>query len=64
LKWDSAVLYLNHHWPDTSKLSNLLDDMVTVRGGNAIFDVNLQSFIDDRANQGYYEDASLTPEQV
>jgi len=45
------------------KLSNLLDDMVTVRGGNVIFDVELESFIDDEADQGYYEDASLTPEQ-
>ena len=45
------------------KLSKLLDDMVAVRGGNFIFDVELKSFMDDEADQGYYEDASLTPEQ-
>lgn len=45
------------------KLSNLLEDMVEQRGGNVIFDVELKSFIDDEADQGYYEDASLTPEQ-
>lgn len=45
------------------KLSRLLDDMVEVRGGNVIIDVELKSFIDDEADQGYYEDASLTPEQ-
>lgn len=45
------------------KLSKLLDDMVEQRGGNVIFDVELKSFIDDEADQGYYEDASLTPEQ-
>jgi hypothetical protein len=37
--------------------------MVAVRGGNVIFDVQLQSAMDDEADQGYYEDASLTPEQ-
>jgi hypothetical protein len=45
------------------KLGSLLDDMVAVRGGNVIFDVQLQSAMDDEADQGYYEDASLTPEQ-
>jgi hypothetical protein len=45
------------------KLGSLLDDMVAVRGGNVIFDVQLQSAMDDEADQGYYEDASLTPEE-
>jgi hypothetical protein len=45
------------------KLSSLLDKMVEQRGGNVIFDVELRSFMDDEASQGYYEDASLTPEQ-
>lgn len=45
------------------KLSKLLDDMVAARGGNVIFDVELRSAIDCEADQGYYEDASLTPEQ-
>jgi hypothetical protein len=44
-------------------LGKLLDDMVAVRGGNVIFDVELRSAMDDEADQGYYEDASLTPEQ-
>lgn len=45
------------------KLGRLLDDMVAVRGGNVVFDVELRSVLDDEADQGYYDDASLTPEQ-
>lgn len=44
------------------KLNKLLNEMVEVRGGNVVFDVELRSVIDDEADQGYYEDASLTPE--
>lgn len=46
-----------------AKLSSLLDEMVAVRGGNIIMDVELRSVISDEADQGYYEDGSLTPEQ-
>lgn len=48
---------------DRYKLSGLLDKMVEVRAGNLIYDVELVSVIDDEADQGYYEDSSLTPEQ-
>lgn len=45
------------------RLNKLLDSMVEVRGGNVIFDVELKSVVVDEADQGYYEDDSLTPEQ-
>jgi hypothetical protein len=49
---------------DRWKLSNLLDDMVAQRGGNVVIDVTLRSAIDDEADQGYYQDESLSPEQL
>ena len=48
---------------DRYKLSGLLDKMIEVRAGNLIYDVELVSVIDDEADQGYYDDSSLTPEQ-
>ncbi len=45
------------------KLNKLLDEMIEVRGGNVVFDVELRSVVEDEADQGYYEDQSLTPEQ-
>lgn len=48
---------------DRRKLNSLLTKMVEVRSGNLIYDVELLSVIDDEADQGYYEDLSLTPEQ-
>mmetsp|Transcript_12572 Transcript_12572/g.18606 ORF Transcript_12572/g.18606 Transcript_12572/m.18606 type:complete len:192 (+) Transcript_12572:389-964(+) len=45
------------------KLNQLLNQMVEVKGGNLVFDVELRSAFDDEADQGYYEDRSLTPEQ-
>jgi hypothetical protein len=45
------------------RLNKLLDEMVEVRGGNVVFDVELRSIVEDEADQGYYEDDSLTPEQ-
>ena len=44
------------------KLNNLLDKMVEVKGGNLIFDVEMKSIIEDEADQGYYDDDSLSPE--
>ena len=45
------------------KLNRLLDQMVEVRGGNVVMDVELKNIMNDEADQGYYEDDSLTPEQ-
>lgn len=45
------------------QLNNLLDQMVEQRGGNVVLDVELRLAMDDEADQGYYDDASLTPEQ-
>eukprot|EP00586_Coscinodiscus_wailesii_P019258 CAMPEP_0172497380 /NCGR_PEP_ID=MMETSP1066-20121228/99133_1 /TAXON_ID=671091 /ORGANISM="Coscinodiscus wailesii, Strain CCMP2513" /LENGTH=296 /DNA_ID=CAMNT_0013270117 /DNA_START=173 /DNA_END=1063 /DNA_ORIENTATION=+ len=44
------------------KLNKLLEDMVAKRGGSLIFEVELLSVIDDEADQGYYEDTSMSPE--
>lgn len=49
---------------DRWKLSNLLDDMVAQRGGSVIMDVTLRSVIDDEADQGYYQDDNLSPEEM
>jgi len=48
---------------DRYRLNNLLDDMVRLQGGNLVFEVTLLSAINDEADQGYYNDASLTPEE-
>lgn len=45
-----------------SQLNSLLDEMVKVRGGSLIFEVELLMVRDDEADQGYYEDDSMTPE--
>lgn len=44
------------------KLNHLLDKMVEVKGGNLIFDVEMRSIMEDEADQGYYDDDSLSPE--
>ncbi|KAL7443812.1 hypothetical protein ACHAXM_009173 [Skeletonema potamos] len=44
------------------KLNHLIDKMVEVKGGNLIFDVEMRSIIEDEADQGYYDDDSLSPE--
>lgn len=49
---------------DRRKLSRLLDEMVAQRGGNLVYDVRLEKVIDDEADQGYYDDAELSPEQM
>jgi FKBP-type peptidyl-prolyl cis-trans isomerase len=48
---------------DRMRLNQLLADMVEQRGGNLIYDVQLLKVIDDEADQGYYDDLSLTEEQ-
>eukprot|EP00578_Thalassiosira_sp_NH16_P026700 CAMPEP_0181091632 /NCGR_PEP_ID=MMETSP1071-20121207/8499_1 /TAXON_ID=35127 /ORGANISM="Thalassiosira sp., Strain NH16" /LENGTH=316 /DNA_ID=CAMNT_0023173779 /DNA_START=20 /DNA_END=970 /DNA_ORIENTATION=+ len=44
------------------KLNRLLDRMVELKGGNLIFDVEMRNIMEDEADQGYYDDQSLTPE--
>lgn len=44
------------------KLNRLLEDMIAARGGNIIMDVELKNIITDEADQGYYDDESLSPE--
>jgi FKBP-type peptidyl-prolyl cis-trans isomerase len=44
------------------KLNQLLDQMVELKGGNVVFDVEMRSIIEDEADQGYYDDDSLSPE--
>lgn len=47
---------------DRNKLNNLLTSMIEQSGGTVIFEVTLLSAIDDEADQGYYSDDSLSPE--
>jgi len=47
---------------DRFKLNSLLDNMVELRAGQLVFDVELRSAIEDEADQGYYSDRSLSPE--
>jgi hypothetical protein len=49
---------------DRRKLSGLLDKMVEQQGGNLVYDVRLEKVIDDEADQGYYDDAELSPEAM
>jgi hypothetical protein len=44
------------------KLNRLLEDMIEAKGGNVVIDVELKNIISDEADQGYYEDESLSPE--
>jgi hypothetical protein len=46
------------------KLNGLLADMVTQQGGNLVYDVRLERVIDDEADQGYYEDEELSPQEL
>jgi hypothetical protein len=45
-------------------LNGLLEDMITQRGGNLVYDVRLERVIDDEADQGYYEDGELSAEEL
>jgi len=49
---------------DTFKLNRMIDQMVTQRSGNLIFDVRLKDFFDDEADQGYYEDENPTQAEI
>lgn len=44
-------------------LNKLLNQMVEQRGGNLIYDVQLERFFDDEADQGYYQDDEISPEE-
>jgi FKBP-type peptidyl-prolyl cis-trans isomerase len=44
------------------KLNSLLDQMISIGAGTIIFEVKLLSVINDEADQGYYLDDSLSPE--
>mmetsp|Transcript_17570 Transcript_17570/g.42740 ORF Transcript_17570/g.42740 Transcript_17570/m.42740 type:complete len:369 (-) Transcript_17570:2472-3578(-) len=44
-------------------LNNLLDQMISQKGGRLIYDVTLERVFDDEADQGYYEDEEITPEE-
>jgi len=50
-------------WLARRNLSELLDEMVARSGGRIVFDIELLAVKDDEADQGYYEDFSLTPEE-
>lgn len=45
------------------KLNRLLDQMIELSGGTLIYEVTLKSIIIDEADQGYYQDESLSPEE-
>ena len=45
-----------------NQLNRLLDQMVVMAGGTVIYEVTLKQVIEDEADQGYYTDDSLTPE--
>ena len=47
---------------DRRKLNSLLESMIELKGGNLIFDVELKTAMDDEADQGYYSDSSISPE--
>jgi hypothetical protein len=44
-------------------LNSLLNRMVKQQGGNLIYDVQLERFFDDEADQGYYQDDEISPEE-
>lgn len=45
------------------QLNNQLTKMVEQKGGNLIYDVTLERFFDDEADQGYYQDDEISPEE-
>ena len=46
-----------------STLNSLLTKMVEQQGGNLIYDIELERFFDDEADQGYYQDDEISPEE-
>jgi hypothetical protein len=59
---DSGLGPLPEYPWDRRKLNRLLSQMVEVAGGTLIFEVQLLSVLTDEADQGYYQDDSLSPE--
>lgn len=45
------------------KLNRLLDKMIAMKAGQVVIDVEIKNIMDDEADQGYYEDDSLTPDE-
>ena len=45
------------------KLNSLIDQMIAKQGGQIIFEIEMPGVVEDEADQGYYNDKSLTPEQ-
>lgn len=45
------------------KLNKLLDQMIASQGGTVVMEIKLINIMDDEADQGYYNDASLSPEE-
>jgi len=45
------------------KLNSLLEQMIEKQGGQVIFEIEMLGVVEDEADQGYYYDKSLTPEQ-
>lgn len=52
--------------PDTpwgrGKLNRLLESMIEKKAGNVVVDVELRSVMPDEADQGYYDDTTINPE--
>ncbi len=44
-------------------LNQLLNQMIDLKAGNVVIDVEMKNIRDDEADQGYYEDGSPTPEE-
>ena len=44
------------------KLNKLLNEMIDIKAGNIVMDVELKNIMSDEADQGYYEDESISPE--
>ena len=46
-------------WIGRYKLNKLMDDLITARGGQVIFEVKLLSVVLDEVDQGYYKDDTI-----
>lgn len=44
------------------RLNRLLDKMIDLKAGDVVLDVEIINIQDDEADQGYYEDGSISPE--
>jgi len=45
------------------KLNSLIDQMIEKQGGQVIFEIEMLGVVEDEADQGYYYDKALTPEE-